>query len=97
MSFTQVIEVETDDPQAVAEHLAAWHAEQHSVAPGYIGFRLLADQKDPRQCAIIVDFSSAEEAQANDARPETQAWAGKLQELVSAARFRNCTTVAASS
>ena len=96
MSFTQVIEVKTDDQQAVADHLAAWHAEQQGVAPGYLGYRLLADRDQSGQCAVIVDFSSAEEAQANNARPETQAWASKLQELVSATQFRDCTTVATS-
>jgi quinol monooxygenase YgiN len=97
MQFTQVIDVEAGDANAVAQQLAAWHAEQHGVAPGYQGYRLLLDRDEPRHCVILVDFTSFEEAQANNERPETQAWAAKLRELAgSEPRFLNCDAVATS-
>jgi quinol monooxygenase YgiN len=81
MGFIQTIEVQAADGSALAEHLAAWHAEQHGIAPGYLGYRLLADRDRPGRFTILVDFGSAAEAKANDARPETAAWAGRLFEL----------------
>src|SRR6266849_7346715 len=85
MGFIQTIEVQAADGSALAEHLAAWHAEQHGVAPGYRGYRLLADRDRPGRFTILVDFTSADEAKANDARPETSAWAARLSELTTAA------------
>jgi quinol monooxygenase YgiN len=84
MGFTQTIEVQAPDGSALAEHLAAWHSEQHGVAPGYRGYRLLADRDRPGRFTILVDFTSADEAKANDARPETAAWAARLSELTTA-------------
>jgi quinol monooxygenase YgiN len=85
MGFIQTIDVQTPDDSTLAKHLAAWHAEQHGVAPGYQSYRLLADRDRPGRFMIVVDFTSAAEAKANDARPETSAWAAKLAELTTAA------------
>jgi quinol monooxygenase YgiN len=82
MSFVQTIEIETTDDQAVRDHLAAWDREQAGIAPGYQGCRLLANQDAPGRFLIIVDFSSPEEAEQNNQRPETAAWADKLRGLV---------------
>src|SRR5262249_60339041 len=35
VSFTQTIEVQTDDEAALRDHIAGWHVEQAGVAPGY--------------------------------------------------------------
>ncbi len=97
MAFIQTIEVQAPDGGALAEHLAAWHAEQHGVAPGYRGYRLLADRDRSGRFTILVDFTSADEAKANDARPETSAWAARLSELTTAApSFANWDGVAES-
>lgn len=97
MGFTQVIEVETSDAQAVSDHLAAWHAEQSGVAPGYQGYQLLRDRDDPEGYLIMVGFSSVDDAHSNNDRAETVAWAAKLRELVAASpRFRNLDTIARS-
>lgn len=85
MGFIQTIDVATPDGGALTEHLAAWHAEQRGVAPGYQGYRLLADRDRPGRFMIVVDFNSAADAKANDGRPETAAWAAKLAELTTAA------------
>jgi hypothetical protein len=54
-----------------------------------MGTRLLADREHPGQYLIIADFgvvdpdvSAADEASRNNERPETQAWAARLLELV---------------
>jgi hypothetical protein len=56
---------------------------------GYMGTRLLADRENPGQYVIIADFgvvdpdvSAAEEAERNNERQETQAWAARLLEVV---------------
>jgi quinol monooxygenase YgiN len=84
MGFVQTIDVETQESGALAQHLAAWHADQHGVAPGYQGYRLLGDRDRPGQFRIVVDFNSAADAKTNDGRPETAAWAAKLSELTTA-------------
>jgi quinol monooxygenase YgiN len=97
MGFIQAIEVQARDGSALAEHLSAWHADQQGVAPGYEGYRLLADRDRPGRFTILVDFTSAAEAEANDARPETAAWAARLSELAAAApSFANFDSLAES-
>ena len=81
MAFTQTMTVETDSAESLVDLLEDWHRDQHGVAPGYQGARLLADQDRPGRYVIEVDFSSEDEAQNNNSRPETQSWAEKLQEL----------------
>ena len=80
MSFTQVIEVNGADEQALHGLVSEWDADQSGVAPGYLGARVLADE-DNGHHLIEVDFSSEEEARRNNDRPETQAWAEKLQQV----------------
>lgn len=85
MTFVQTIDLEAVDRAALADHLAAWHSDQHGVAPGYEGYRLLADRDRADHFTIVVEFSSADEAEANNGRPETAAWAAKLSELAATA------------
>ncbi len=82
MTFTQTIEVEARDIAALRDHVTAWHAEQFGVAPGYLGSRVLADLGAPGRYVIEAEFSSRAEADRNNDRPETAAWAAKLGELV---------------
>lgn len=84
MSFTQLIEVDGVDEQALHQHVSAWDSEQKGVAPGYLGARVLADEGTPGRHIIEVDFSSIEEAERNNERPETESWATKLRELAEA-------------
>ncbi|MDQ3145512.1 MAG: hypothetical protein M3R01_01020 [Actinomycetota bacterium] len=83
MGFTQTIEVTTKDEAALREQLAGWHAEQHGIAPGYQGARILADEEHPGRYVIEVDFTSRGDADRNNERPETAAWAARLGELTS--------------
>ena len=84
MAFTQILEVDgVADEQALREHLASWDTEQAAQAPGYLGARVLADQERPGSYVLVVDFASQEQAEANNERPETGAWAERLRALAS--------------
>lgn len=96
MAFTQMIEVDGADGQELHRLVSDWDSQQSGVAPGYQGARVLADESNGRH-VIEVDFSSEEEAQRNNDRPETRQWAEQLQELADGEpSYRNlrevCTT-----
>jgi hypothetical protein len=89
-NFCQMISVRCDDPTPIIELLAQWDLDQASTdIMGYMGIRVLADRQNPGQYLIIADFgvvdpevSAAEEAERNNQRPETQATAARMRELV---------------
>jgi hypothetical protein len=89
-NFSQTIAVRCDDPVPIIELLEQWDHDQASTdIMGYMGIRLLADRENPGQYLIIADFgvvdpdvSAADEAHRNNERPETQATAARLRELV---------------
>ena len=81
MTFVQTIEIDVDDIGPVNDLLSNWHADQAGVAPGYQRARVLADEARRGHYVIEVDFSSRKEADANNARPETAAWADSLGAL----------------
>jgi|AntRauTorckE6833_2_1112554.scaffolds.fasta_scaffold30019_1 quinol monooxygenase YgiN len=83
MPVTQMMTVHTSDPQKLASLLEDWHRDQHGTAPGYQGARLLADRDHEDRFVIEVEFSSEGDAQRNSDRPETKAWAEKLQAATS--------------
>ena len=89
-NFTQIISIRTDDPDAVVKLLAEWD-ENHALTDimGYMGTHLLADREDPGRYLIVAEFGvvdpavpAADEAQRNNERPETQAWAERLLEVI---------------
>ncbi|MGI9647311.1 MAG: hypothetical protein ACR2OI_02210 [Acidimicrobiia bacterium] len=82
MRFTQTMAIRTTDGAALGSLMSAWHEAEAGVAPGYLGSRLLADRDDPGRFLIVVDFSSAEEAEINSNRPETAEWASRMMDLV---------------
>lgn len=97
MTFVQTIDIKTDDIQPVRDLVSQWHTEQAGVAPGYQRARILADASRSGHYVIEVDFSSKEDAETNNGRPETEAWARKLADVADGApTFRNldlvCTT-----
>lgn len=83
MTFTQIIEVDGAEEQALRDHIAAWDTSEAGQAPGYLGARLFRDDGRSARHVIAVEFSSAEHAQQNNAREATRTWAAGLQELVS--------------
>ena len=82
-NFTQTITVRSDDPAELVRMLEQWDRDQAQAdIMGYMGVRLLEDREHPGQYVIQADFgvidpsvSALEEAQRNNERPETQAWA----------------------
>lgn len=89
-NFSQTIAVRCDDPATLIEMLAQWDLDQATTdIMGYMGTRLLADRENPGRYLIIADFgvvdpdvSAADEAMRNNERPETEALAARLLELV---------------
>ena len=77
-------------PKRLVELLAEWDEGQATTdVMGYIGTRLLADRDDPGHYLILAEFAevdgdltSAEEAERNNQREETERWAAKLRALV---------------
>ena len=82
MGFVQTIAIETSDIGPVRDLVADWHTKQSGVAPGYLSTRILTDRDQPSQHLILVDFSSAEEAAANNERTETAEWASALSSMI---------------
>lgn len=89
-NFTQTIAVHCKDPEVLIGMLAEWDRQQAKAdIMGYMGTRLLADREIPGRFVIEADFgvidpdvSALEEAERNNTRPETQAWAQRLREFV---------------
>ena len=89
-NFSQTIAVRCDDPAPIIEMLSQWDLDQAtSDIMGYMGTRVLADRDEPGHYVIVADFgvidpdvSAADEAARNNERPETQAFAARLRELV---------------
>ena len=89
-NFSQTIAVRCGDPAPIIELLEQWDRDQASAdIMGYMGTRLLADREHPDQYLIIADFGvvdpdvpAADEASRNNERPETQATAARIRELV---------------
>ena len=86
VNFTQTVTVKVDDVDALLALVEQWddlHASMDVV--GYMGARLLADLDDPGQYMLVANFaqvepgvSAREEAEKNNDRPETNAWAEAL-------------------
>jgi hypothetical protein len=90
LNFSQTITLYSDDPAPIVELLKDWDRNQAAAdIMGYMGIRLLADREEPRRYVIIADFGvvdpdvpAADEAQRNNERPETQASAARMRELI---------------
>ena len=89
-NFSQTIIVRCGDPEKIVESLREWDRNQASAdIMGYMGTRLLADRENLGQFMLIADFgvidpevTAAEEAARNNSRPETQAWAQNLLNII---------------
>jgi len=90
VNFSQMISVRCDDPSILIDMLQQWDVQQAaSDLMGYMGTRLLADRERPGQYVLIADFgvidpdvSAADEAERNNERAETKAWAARLLDVV---------------
>ena len=90
LNFSQTIRVRSDNPEILIEMLEEWDLGQAtSDITGYMGTRLLADREHPGHYMFIADFGiidpdvpAVEEASRNNERPETQAFAAHLREVI---------------
>ena len=89
-NFTQTMTFRCKDLERLLELVTAWDIQQANTdIMGYMGARLLVDRGDPDRYVIFADFgvidpevSAADEAFRNNQRPETQAGAARLREIV---------------
>ena len=92
--FVQVIEGRLKDASGWAqlrELGEIWQREQAQRAPGYQGFDFLMDRNDPAHFIEVVRFESAEKAQENSRRPETNSFFEKIRTLLDGEpRFVDC-------
>ncbi|MFM2078611.1 MAG: hypothetical protein RJA49_2501 [Actinomycetota bacterium] len=89
-NFSQSITMRCNDPAQLVEMLEQWDIDQASNdIMGFMGARLLADRDEPGRYIIVADFgvidpdvSAADEAERNNDRPETKAWAARLLSVI---------------
>ena len=81
MKFIQTISYTTtriDEIQALSED----YDRDRPSAPGFLGARVLKDRDHENAYMVVAEFESYEQAMENSARPETDAFAKKMAELV---------------
>ena len=94
MRFVQVIEYETDRPDEI---MALGENQRSEMPDAPEGFRvtITRDRENPNRYFTIVEFPSYEDAMANSALPETDAFAQQLTALcTSGPRYYNLDVVA---
>ncbi len=82
MKFVQTIRFSTtriDEIQAMSDQ---YDRESGGDAPGFLGARVLKDRDQDNDYMIVAEFESYEQAMENSARPETDAFARRMGELV---------------
>ena len=90
LNFSQTMTFRCHDLPGLLEIVTGWDMQQaNSDIMGYMGCRLLVDRADPARYVLSADFgvidpevSAADEALRNNERPETQAGAARLRELI---------------
>ena len=82
MPFVQTISFTTTRIEELQQLQEEYEREQAPQAPGYRRAWLLKDRDRENAYMISVEFESYELAMQNSARPETDAWARRLRELV---------------
>ena len=94
MSFVQVIEYETDRPDEIMALGESQRSERADVPEGF-RVTVTRDRDNPNRYFTIVEFPSYEEAMANSARPETDAFARQTAALcTSGPRYYNLDVIA---
>jgi heme-degrading monooxygenase HmoA len=96
-NFMQTMTVRCNDPEVLVSMAAEWDSQQAAAdIMGFMGTRVLADRDDPGRYVIIADFgvvdpdvSAVDEATRNNERPETQASAARLRDLVGEIEFHH--------
>jgi quinol monooxygenase YgiN len=95
--FVQIIEARLKSEDAwntVQEMQERWERDEAKRAPGYITGQWLKDRKDARHCLAVIQFESAEKAQENSNRPETNQFYQRFVELMDGQpKFVDCDVV----
>jgi quinol monooxygenase YgiN len=82
MQFTQHVVINAESEEAILQLFEDWQEDGSGGAPGFLGGRVLRFRDKPGRYVIQADFVSWEDAQENNDRPETQAWAARLMEII---------------
>ena len=82
MEFTQHVVVQAASEEKIIQLFEDWQMDGSGGAPGFLGGRVLRFRDKPGRYVIQADFVSWEDAQENNDRPETQAWAKRLLEII---------------
>ncbi len=84
MGFIQTISYRTTRPDEI-QALAEKFNQDNPDAPGLIGTKVLKDRDREDAYLIIAEFENYEIAMENSARPETDAFARQMSELIEGA------------
>lgn len=82
MRFTQTVGFRTKKVDELRRMSEDYRQDQGPAAPGFLGARILKDRDREDTYLIVADFESYERAMENSARPETDAMARRMAELV---------------
>jgi hypothetical protein len=82
MAFVQTISFTTSRIDEISAMGNEYEQEQGGQAPGYRGTRILKDRDRENAYMVLAEFDSYELAMENSGRPETDAFARKMAELV---------------
>jgi antibiotic biosynthesis monooxygenase (ABM) superfamily enzyme len=82
MAFVQTISFSTSRIDEIAALGQDYERDQGGQAPGYRSTRILKDRDRENAYMVVAEFDSYEHAMENSDRPETDAFARKMSELV---------------
>jgi hypothetical protein len=85
MGFVQTVSFTSSRVDEIAAMAREYEAGQGGQAPGYRSSRILKDRDRENAYMVVAEFDSYELAMENSARPETDAFAKKMAELVDGA------------
>lgn len=82
MSFIQIVEYETDRADEIAAVMNETAPPSADQAPGFRRMAVTQDRDNPKRFMVILEFDSYEAAMENSNKPETDAMASQLGEMV---------------
>ena len=82
MKFVQTIRFSTTRIDDITKMSNEFDEQQGSQAPGFLGVKILKDRDRENAYVVVAEFESYEQAMENSARPETDAFAKRMAELV---------------
>jgi hypothetical protein len=89
--FVQIIKGKVTDEQALEKLLDRWESELKADAQGFLGST--GGVTENGEMISLVRFESEDQARRNSERPEQDAWAKEMAEVVENATFIDCPDV----